>query len=71
MQKITVEVKDSYFENVLEMLHSVQGIMIEKIKTSSDTTRETELELMKLQTASMQSVWDNEEDNSLHSTVKS
>ena len=62
MQKITVEVKDSYFENVLEMLHSVQGIMIEKIKTSSDTTRETELELMKLQTASMQSVWDNEED---------
>ena len=62
MQKITVEVKDSYFENVLEMLHSVQGIMIEKIKTSSDTTRETELELMKLQTASMQNVWDNEED---------
>ncbi len=62
MQKITVEVKDSYFENVLEMLHSVQGIMTEKIKTSSDTTRETELELMKLQTASMQSVWDNEED---------
>ena len=62
MQKITVEVKDSYLENVLEMLHSVQGIMIEKIRTSSDTTRETELELMKLQTSSMESVWDNEED---------
>ena len=62
MQKITVEVKDSYFENVLEMLHSVQGIMIEKIKTPSDMTRETELELIKLQTSSMQNVWDNEED---------
>ncbi len=62
MQKITVEVKDSYLENVLEMLHSVQGIMIEKIRTSSNTERETELELMKLQTASMESVWDNEED---------
>ncbi len=62
MQKITLEVKDSYLENVLEMLHSVQGIMIEKIKTSSDTERETELELMKLQAPAMESTWDNEED---------
>ncbi len=62
MQKITVEVKDFYLENVLEMLHSVQGIMIEKIKTPSNTTRETELELMKLQESSMKNIWDNEED---------
>ena len=62
MQKITVEVKDSYLENVLEMLHSVQRIMIEKIKTPSNTTRETELELMKLQESSMKNTWDNEED---------
>jgi hypothetical protein len=32
MQRITIEVKDSYTENVLEMLHSIKGIMIEKIR---------------------------------------
>lgn len=62
MQKITIEVKDPYFENVLEMLHSIEGIMVEKIKTAIDNERETELELMKLQSSSMQQTWDNEED---------
>ncbi len=62
MQKITFEVKDPYFENVLEMLHSIEGIMVEKIKTAIDNERETELELMKLQSSSMQQTWDNEED---------
>ena len=32
MQKITIEVKDNYTANVLEMLHSLKGVMIDKIK---------------------------------------
>lgn len=62
MQKITIEVKDSYLDNVLEMLHSVQGVMIEKIKIPSNTESKIDLEWMKLQTSSMEKTWDNEED---------
>ncbi len=62
MQKVVIEVKDLYLDNVLSMLHSLEGIMIDKIDISKDTTRETELELMRLQAHSMEKSWDNEED---------
>jgi hypothetical protein len=64
MQRITIEVKDSYTENVLEMLHSIKGIMIEKIRYD-DTSFQKEgidLDFIKLQTDPMARTWENEED---------
>jgi len=60
MQKITIEVKEPYMHNVLEMLHSLQGIMIDKIKLVEDT--QINNDFIKLQIPSMKSTWDNEED---------
>jgi len=61
MQKITIEVKDNYMNNVLEMLHGLQGVMIDKIKLASDENK-VENDFMKLQISSMEKTWDNEED---------
>ncbi len=60
MQKITIEVKDNYMNNVLEMLHSLQGVMIDKIKLANNN--KTENDFLKLQISSMKKTWDNEED---------
>ena len=60
MQKITIEVKDNYMNNVLEMLHSLQGVMIDKIKLAKDDKIENDF--LKLQISSMKKTWDNEED---------
>ena len=60
MQKITIEVKDNYLNNVLEMLHSLQGVMIDKIKLANNN--KTENDFLKLQISSMKKTWDNEED---------
>jgi len=62
MQKITIEVKDNYATNVLEMLHGLKGVMIEKIKFDSDNTSKIDLDFMKLQIDSMNHTWDNQED---------
>ena len=62
MQKITIEVKDNYTANVLEMLHSLKGVMIEKIKFESDQEAKVDLDFMKLQMDSMKQTWDNQED---------
>ena len=62
MQKITIEVKDNYTTNVLEMLHSLKGVMIEKIKFDSDQENRVEYDFIKLQMDSMQHTWDNQED---------
>lgn len=61
MQKITIEVKDNYMNNVLEMLHGLQGVMIDKIKLAHDDNK-VENDFMKLQVSSMEKTWDNEED---------
>jgi len=61
MQKITIEVKDTYMDNVLEMLHGLQGVMIDKIKLADDNNK-VENDFMKLQISSMEKTWDNEED---------
>ena len=61
MQKITIEVKDNYMNNVLEMLHGLQGVMIDKIKLADDDNK-VENDFMKLQISSMEKTWDNEED---------
>jgi len=62
MQKITIEVKDDYMNNVLEMLHGLQGVMIEKIKFNSEQKEGVEFDFIKLQVDSMKSTWDNQED---------
>jgi len=62
MQKIIIEVKDNYTSNVLEMLHSLKGVMIEKIKFDSDHDNKIENDFMKLQIESMKHTWDNQED---------
>ena len=62
MQKITIEVKDNYTTNVLEMLHGLKGVMIEKIKFDSNNTSKIDLNFMKLQSDSMKQTWDNQED---------
>jgi len=62
MQTITIEVKDNYTVNVLEMLHGLKGVMIEKIKYELDEESKVEYDFMKLQIDSMKSTWDNQED---------
>ena len=61
MQKITIEVKDNYMSNVLEMLHGLQGVMIDKIKLASDENK-VETDFIKLQMSAMERTWENEED---------
>ena len=62
MQKITIEVKDNYAANVLEMLHSLKGVMIEKIKFDTDQEGKVDLDFINLQIDSMKHTWDNQED---------
>ena len=62
MQTITIEVKDNYTVNVLEMLHGLKGVMIEKIKCDLDEESKVEYDFMKLQIDSMKNTWDNQED---------
>ena len=63
MQKITIEVKDNYTANVLEMLHSLKGVMIDKIKFDDlDQEKKVEFDFMKLQVDSMRDTWDNQDD---------
>ncbi len=62
MQKIIIEVKENYTANVLEMLHGLKGVMIEKIKFDSDETAKVDFDFMKLQIDSMKDTWSNQED---------
>ena len=62
MQKITIEVKDNYTANILEMLHSLKGIMIDTIKLDKDLDNGVDFDFMKLQIDSMQHTWENQED---------
>jgi len=60
MQKIIIEVKDDYINNVVKILQSMQGIMINKIKLGNDNKIENDF--IKLQISSMEKTWENEED---------
>ena len=60
MQQIIIEVKDTYTDNVFEILHSLKGVMIDKIKF--DEEKKLEFDFMKLQVDSMKDTWDNQED---------
>ena len=62
MQKITIEVKDHYTTNVLEMLHGLKGVMIDTISFDTEQAQKVDYDFMKLQIDSMKSTWDNQED---------
>ena len=62
MQKITIEVKDNYTANILEMLHSLKGVMIDTIKLDKNLDNGVDFDFMKLQIDSMQQTWENQED---------
>ncbi len=63
MQKIYIEVKDDYANNILEILHGLNGVMIDKIKLyTSEKESRTDKELISLQFKSMSKTWDNEKD---------
>ncbi len=62
MQKITIEVKDHYTTNVLEMLHGLKGVMIDKINFDTEQIVKVDYDFIKLQIDSMKSTWDNQED---------
>ncbi len=40
MQTIQLQVKDGYTQNILDMLNSVKGIMLEKIEVTKDNNLE-------------------------------
>ena len=60
MQKITIEVKDNYIDNIMRMLDSVKGLMIERIIAEDD--EKIESDFINAQVVSMKKTWDNEED---------
>ncbi len=62
MQKITIEVKDTYMNNVLEMLQGLKGVMIEKIKYDALKDEKVESDFIDLQINSMKDTWANQED---------
>ena len=62
MQKITIEVKENYTANILEILHGLKGIMIDKIKLDENPKNDVDMEFMKLQTDSMKHTWNNHDD---------
>jgi len=62
MQKITIEVKDTYTANILEMLHSLKGVMIDKINLDETHEKGVDTDFMKLQIDSMKETWNNQED---------
>ncbi len=62
MQKITIEVKDNYTDNIMEILHGLKGVMVEKIKLDDRYSQSMDSDFMKLQIDSMTPTWDNTED---------
>ena len=62
MQKITIEVKDDYINNIMEVLHGLNGIMIEKIKLDHSNKELSENDFIDLQINTMKKTWNNEED---------
>jgi len=38
MQTIQIEVKDNYLDNVIQLLESVKGMMVEKIEVKNEMT---------------------------------
>ena len=65
MQTITIEVKDDYLDNTLEILHGLKDVMINSIsvKYNDIVDAKEEKSFMRLSNTTLDKVWDNEEDS--------
>jgi len=61
MQKITIEVKDDYVNNIMTVLQGLKGVLVDKIKVDKNIEENNE-NLITLQQSAMQHTWDNDED---------
>jgi translation elongation factor EF-G len=63
MQKITIEVKDDYVNNIMSVLQGLKGVIVDKIKfDDSMYINSTDENIIKLQQDSMSITWENDED---------
>jgi len=63
MQKITIEVKDDYVNNIIAVLQGLKGVIVDKIKLDDTAIKESDTKGMAaLQQDVMERVWDNDED---------
>jgi copper chaperone CopZ len=61
MQTIHIDVNDNYLNQVINILESLKGIMLEDIKIEKKNVDENK-DLIKAQIKSMSKTWDNKED---------
>ena len=65
MKTIHIDVKDSYFHNVVAMLESLKGVMLNRIdieQSNKNEKRSEQENIMTLQEDVMKQTWDNEAD---------
>jgi hypothetical protein len=64
MQTITLEVKDNYLDNTLEILHGLKDVMIDKIsvKYSTIVDANEKSSFIQLSNSTLDKVWDNNKD---------
>ena len=63
MQKITIEVKDDYVNNIIAVLQGLKGVIVDKIKLDDTAIKESDTKgMIALQQDVMERVWDNDED---------
>ena len=62
MQKITIEVKDGYFQNIMSVLQGLRGIIINKINFEEKMHNKRDEDIMIFQEDAMRHTWNNDED---------
>ena len=63
MQKIIIEVKDDYVNNIMSVLQGLKGVIVDKIKfDDSIHYNSNDDNMIKLQQDSMRNTWNNDED---------
>ena len=63
MQKITIEVKDDYVNNIIAVLQGLKGVIVDKIKLDDMAIKESDTKgMIALQQDVMERVWNNDED---------
>ena len=63
MQKITIEVKDDYVNNIIAVLQGLKGVIVDKIKLDDMAIKESDTKgMIALQQDVMERIWNNDED---------
>lgn len=64
MRTITLEVKDNYLDNTLEILHGLKDVMIDKISVKYNDIVDVNEQnsFIQLSNSTLDKVWDNNED---------